>query len=329
MLAVVLPVERSTPAPDHAGRKAEVTQWGADPVWVAANAGKLATFAPEPADFPLAVWDSPLPDPGLQGYPAEERQLPAGPGGRLQTGPWPPLGDNRVIAVPHMVGFDAGRGLWYADIVIRPQQAYFPFVRLGLARYQPCSVEGAHLSPVVLTEFQQLAPDRLAVVSDVSRAGVTVKRVAVHGVAPPAGNAGQSGGDIRVEVQRLPAGADPGLGWVTVPAQAVPAHPGRTPPEPWLVSRRDPGNRRLTRLQLEQQARAREWLQAGRVADLLRERELLQWVLMPQIASSEVVVPAPQAGERQRLLVTELEHYPGGPGAATRSRVVYAEVVPL
>ena len=38
--------------------------------------------------------------------------------------------------------------------------AYFPFVRLALARYQPDSMPECHLSPVVLADFTQLAPDR-------------------------------------------------------------------------------------------------------------------------------------------------------------------------
>jgi len=35
-------------------------------------------------------------------------------------------------------------------------------VRLALARYQPQSVPGAHLSRVVLVDFVQLMPDRSA-----------------------------------------------------------------------------------------------------------------------------------------------------------------------
>ena len=38
--------------------------------------------------------------------------------------------------------------------------AYFPFIRLALARYQPMSVPGAHLSNVVLADFMPLAADR-------------------------------------------------------------------------------------------------------------------------------------------------------------------------
>lgn len=45
---------------------------------------------------------------------------------------------------------------------IDPGKAYFPFVRLALARYQPESVPDAHLSRVVLADFAQLMPERSA-----------------------------------------------------------------------------------------------------------------------------------------------------------------------
>jgi hypothetical protein len=44
-------------------------------------------------------------------------------------------------------------------------EAYFPFVRLALARYQPQSVPDAHLSRVVLVDFAQLVPNRSASVT--------------------------------------------------------------------------------------------------------------------------------------------------------------------
>jgi hypothetical protein len=325
MLAVLLPTSRTSPAPEEGGRKAPVTQWGADPIWVTSNRGKLDSFAPVTADFPLAVLQSPLPDMGLDGYPAEEREVPASDG-KLPVGPMRPPGHERNVAVvPHGVGFDTERGLWYADIVIRQQQAYFPFVRLALARYQPVAVPGAHLSQVVLTEFQQLAPDRLAIVTDASRAGVTVKRVAVHGVAPEHAGAGQLAGDIHVQLQRLPPGSDADLGWIDVPAQPIPAYPaGPAVPDP-RRNRDVPATQRRTL-----QAQGRQWLAQGLYAELLRNREVLQALLPPEVGVAEVVVPAMEDGAgRLRLLVTEMERYPGEAGEARRSRVVYAEAIPL
>jgi hypothetical protein len=56
--------------------------------------------------------------------------------------------------------YDSSRKLWFADIQLDVAETYFPFVRLALARYHPISIDGAHLSSVVLSDFVQVAPDR-------------------------------------------------------------------------------------------------------------------------------------------------------------------------
>ncbi|MFF4218755.1 hypothetical protein [Streptomyces nondiastaticus] len=61
--------------------------------------------------------------------------------------------------------FDRRLGLWACDIDVdlgdlADSPAYFPYVRLALARYQPCSLDPLHMSKVVLAEFVQLMPDR-------------------------------------------------------------------------------------------------------------------------------------------------------------------------
>lgn len=330
MLAVVLPLERDRPAADDGPRPAPVTQWGADPIWVSPRRGKLSGMAPELSDFPLAVWSSPLPDTGLdpEHYPAEEREMPTGPDGRLEVSPlWLPEGGRQVQIAPHAAAFDEARGLWFVDVVVRSQQAYFPFIRLALARYQPCSEDRMHLSSAVLTDVQQLAPDRLAVVTDVSRAGMTIKRVAVHGVSPDNSGAAHAG-LVQVEVQRLRVGADPDLGWATVPQTAIPAHaPIHVP-----VHRSPrPGNA----LEREQARTASQWLGELRFHELLRAPDIVRWVMPPQVDVSEVVVPAAAEGERLRLLVTEWESFPDGDIDASgsnqgrRQRMVYAEVIPI
>jgi len=42
-------------------------------------------------------------------------------------------------------------------------KVYFPFIRLALARFQPTSEKGAHISAVVRAEYAQLLPSRKAV----------------------------------------------------------------------------------------------------------------------------------------------------------------------
>jgi hypothetical protein len=122
-----------------------VTQWGYDPVWLANPAYQLPTVQ----DFPLAV----ARESGVTIEEAETR-----PGN--QNSWW-------LSVAGHGVNFDSERQLWYSDIVMETGPAYFPFVRLALARYQPRSVQGAELSRVVLADFIQLAPDRLAWISSI------------------------------------------------------------------------------------------------------------------------------------------------------------------
>ncbi len=66
----------------------------------------------------------------------------------------------RVHVAGYEPGYDADRQLWYANIEMDPGQAYFPFVRLALARFHPISVAQAELSPVVLADFMQIVPHR-------------------------------------------------------------------------------------------------------------------------------------------------------------------------
>jgi hypothetical protein len=126
-----------------------VTQWGADPLW---RAEALPKYLPTPDDFTLAK--------------AKESGLTLD-----ELGPQGP----KVAVAGHAVGYDEARQLWYCDIELDPGSAYYPFLRLALARYQPMSVAGADgdvkLSRVVLADFVQLAPDRTAVLT---RAGAQV-----------------------------------------------------------------------------------------------------------------------------------------------------------
>ena len=123
--------------------KGYVTQWGKDPVWSAAAPPTQAM--PLPRHFLNAV--------------AVGTELTLD---ELSNGPFVPF-----TAVGHEVCYDDahGRRLWYCDIQMDMGEAYFPFIRLALARYQPQSVRDAHLSRVVLADFIQLLPDRAASVT--------------------------------------------------------------------------------------------------------------------------------------------------------------------
>ncbi|MFF4608028.1 hypothetical protein ACFY12_35495 [Streptomyces sp. NPDC001339] len=66
-----------------------------------------------------------------------------------------------VTAVGYAPQFDEDSGLWFCDLDLDTGEAYFPFVRLALARYQPHSLEGQHLSPIVHTPVLRTLPKRL------------------------------------------------------------------------------------------------------------------------------------------------------------------------
>ena len=115
--------------------KGYITQWGKDPIWTA-------------------------PAPPTQAMPVANNFLNAAAVGTALT-----VDEAKgvpVDVVGHEVHFDTVRKLWYCDIAMDPGNAYFPFVRLALVRYQPESIADAHLSRVVLADFAQLMPDRAA-----------------------------------------------------------------------------------------------------------------------------------------------------------------------
>jgi hypothetical protein len=115
--------------------KAYVTQWGKDPIWTTSSLPSQAMPLPEHFLSAVAV-----------GTELSLDEVPTA----------------TFTVVGHDVAYDNDRKLWYCDIVMDSGEAYFPFVRLALVRYQPQSVADAHLSRVVLAEFAQLLPDRAA-----------------------------------------------------------------------------------------------------------------------------------------------------------------------
>jgi hypothetical protein len=189
-----LPKRRTDPPPRVVPERLKpyVTQWGADPV----AGSPVPRLALRPQDFPRATSSR----------------------GRLTLDEVDPA-LNTVAVAGHEVEYDEERQLWYSDIELDPGEAYFPFVRLALARYQPISVEvparqgqairNVHLSRVVLAEFIQLAPQRTATISFVSP---TVVSAAVAGAGVR-----HNAVEVAVETERSDVKGD--LGWM--PAAGV------------------------------------------------------------------------------------------------------------
>jgi hypothetical protein len=192
MLGVVLWTGQLPENPDQLSRtKPYITRWGLDPIW------SQTSLSPnlQPQNFKRAkVFD-----------PAESKTT----GLTLQELDFDPTLDFSVA--PHEVAYDAVRRLWYCDIEIDPGVAYFPFVRLALARYQPHSVDDVYLSRVVLADFAQLTPDRSASVT-FGEAGQI--QITVGGVAF-AGSFGEGENRVTATLQER-TNVDPDLGWTDI-----------------------------------------------------------------------------------------------------------------
>jgi hypothetical protein len=122
-----------------------VTHWGADPIWGS---------------------DRPDTGPYIHQFPL---RTAVGTGLSLLEAP-----NNKVTAVGHQPQFDPVRKLWYCDLQLDAGTSYFPFVRLALARYQPYSIDGHHLSRIVFPDFVQLVTERTAGYTKIGTSAVSV-----------------------------------------------------------------------------------------------------------------------------------------------------------
>jgi hypothetical protein len=114
-------------------RDASVTLMGRDPIHRSA-----AVVAPAPDVFTNAAG------------PPRKLSLPT------SSGPLP------VTVVGFAPRFDADEkgGRWFCDLELDTGESCLPFVRLALVRYQPDSIPGAEISPVVLADLVRTLPDR-------------------------------------------------------------------------------------------------------------------------------------------------------------------------
>ncbi len=174
-----------------------VTQWAQDPIWKS---------APLPENFP-----------SRDRFRGDAEYL-AG----LSLAELEGRSGNSAAVVGYEVYYDKARGLWYADIEMDPGDAYFPFIRLALARYQPFSVRDAHLSHVQIADFIQLAPDRHATIAAETGQSGTVLRVTVSGVSYGNENPGAAGAKTSSHVpHRTGTGPASGAASATPHANAV------------------------------------------------------------------------------------------------------------
>lgn len=207
-------------------------------------------------------------------------------------------GNPAVWVLGYEPEFSPERRMWFADVALDPGTAIWPFVRLAVTRFQPSSLAGLHLSPVVLCDFVSVPPERTATLT---RPDPRHARVVVTG---PVGVPNLSGGiattapfgqwllesrTMRVRLERRMAGVPSDLGWETVMTLDLPI------------------------LGLD-----------GTVVSWSGELELPK-VLAPQ---------RPGTSANYRVTVEEWEHLPADPAPGDRrrgsqSRIVYADHLPL
>lgn len=192
-----------------------VSQWGSDPLW---NAPGVAT-----RPVSLAELDDAL---SLTG--TDDRVEPGRPVAPVVTLPLPISGEgfeNAPATVPVMVAgyrpqYSPSRRLWYVDVAFDARATFWPFVRLAVARYQPESVVGTHLSMPVRLDQVQLTPARTLSVSrtDDRHARVVVSGLAGHRESASRQYAVSVGRNRRVvaRLQRYDPAVGGDLAWTSV-----------------------------------------------------------------------------------------------------------------
>lgn len=167
LLGVVLPHAPSNPPqqiPEY--MQPYVTQCGLDPIWETSNPQKTTNLTH--SDF--------------KGYENH------GANYSLEE-----LADvnqpKNVDVVGYEPEYNQERKLWFCDVQFNPDRltTYYPFVRLGLARFQPHSIpdSDAFLSQVVMTDYVQLVPTReLKVSKTTSLKNIIEFGVTLSGYAP-------------------------------------------------------------------------------------------------------------------------------------------------
>lgn len=255
---------------DEPERSDATSQWGADPVWHGRG----------PARRAISVELDQL-------FAAVGRELPARPVRPVARLPLVDVAREPTAGVlGYRPEYDPTRKLWFADIAVDPRSAIWPFLRLVVARYQPESIAGTHLSPLVRCDYVQIPLERAATLT---RPDDRTARVVLSGPVGYRGAAdldridatsadglqalrGRIGANRRVlaRLQRASATIATDLGWETVAEEALQIEGFDTPSLtaawvgqldlPEAVQTRRPGEGPRWRVTIEET----EWLDADR-----------------------------------------------------------------
>ncbi len=198
--------------------RGSVSQWGGDPVWLQQGPAQRTTLPL--IDLLHLVGLDDRAEPGRPVGPPTVRPLMDVPG-------TPSVG---VLA--YKPEYAKERGLWFVDIALDPGTAFWPFVQFAVARYQPSALPGMHLGPVLLCDFVQLTPERMATLSRTDDRHARVMVTGAVGLPRMDRRAGAVSGSIEAQVsasrtmrarlERFDASVGTDLGWETVSQQDLP-----------------------------------------------------------------------------------------------------------
>jgi len=175
-----------------------VTQWGNDPLWK--SLGSLPTPRPALSDF------------------IGEATNKTGLKLREYSG-------SSVMIAAYDVDYDPELDMWFADIVINQGKAYWPFVKLALARYQQYSLTNYELSAVRVADFVQLTPDRYASVT-LSSDGYTLRATLTGNTYSD--SFAKKSARVTVQLEKRLADDDATIGWTPLISETAMAMLART-----------------------------------------------------------------------------------------------------
>lgn len=156
MLAVVLAPKDTNGGANTTALPVELSSWGIDPISDApALPGRLDAEHFIEGAIHRAIQ-----------RPVSSSNFASIANGLVQTARSP---NSANVYSPDIVAFDVGldaeKDMVFADIKLDTGTAYYPFIRLALARFQPDSIKFTHLSEIALADYIQMAPDRTMSVS--------------------------------------------------------------------------------------------------------------------------------------------------------------------
>ena len=158
MLAVVFAPARTTVLPPPLDQLVSI--WGADPFWESPAMDLGTAYERTTSGLPV------LPErPLLKDVQNAERSESSVITPLRYAPPAEDNGAGNVVELQVEVAIaaytpqlDKQKNLWFVDVDIQAP-TYFPFLRLGLARYQRYAQAGCELSGIVPATFCQLVPD--------------------------------------------------------------------------------------------------------------------------------------------------------------------------